>query len=157
MLENNFLSPLEFRLNIDITPNVNYMVQQVSVPGLTLGSASMPTQLGLRMSNPGNLRYDEELKVTFKVGENLTDYLEVFNWMVTLSHPDNMYTQYKNISSDASVIIMNSAKKPIISVHFTDLYPTYLSNINFDTTLTDLQYVTATASFNFNRFYYDTI
>jgi hypothetical protein len=153
-MQNNLLSPLGFNLKIAITPNVNYSVQKVTMPGLQLGAANIPTPF-VRLSNPGNLTYDT-LDVTFKVGENLENYLEIFNWMVALGHPDT-FTQYEKKTSDASVIILNSARHPIFSVHFTDLYPASLSPIDFNTTLTDIQYVDAVVQFNFNRFYYDVL
>lgn len=155
MIQNNMLSPLGFNLKINITPNVNYLVQQVILPGINIGSADVATQLGLRLANPGNITY-QDLTINFKVGEDLSDYLEIYNWMIAIGHPDKL-SQYIDKKSDASLVILNSARNPIISVRFTDMYPTSLSPIHFDATMADVQYVTAEATFRFNRFYYDTI
>lgn len=152
--ESNMLSPLNFGLVMERTPNVNYLVQKVQIPGLNLGTADIATPF-VRIINPGNLAYGD-FQVTFKVGENMTNYMEIFNWMVTLGHPDSL-DQFDNIKSDATLFIMNSAKRPQIKIKFTDCIPTALSAINLDTTLPSVQYVDATVSFRFQRFYYDIL
>jgi hypothetical protein len=154
MAQNNLLSPIGFGLKISKTPNVEYLVQQVSIPGLELGTASTPSPF-VAIPRPGNLSYGE-LRVTFKVGEDLASYLEIFNWMVALGHPDN-FQQYKPDISDGSIIILSSAKRPIVSVDFTDMFPVSLSSLDFDATLTDVQYMTVDATFKFTRFYYNFI
>lgn len=154
MTQNNLLSPLNFGLKINKTPNVDYMVQQVSVPGMELGTATTPSPF-VPIPRPGNLSYGE-LRVTFKVGEDLSSYLEIFNWMNALGHPDN-FDQYKPDVSDGSVIILSSAKRPIVSIDFTDMYPSSLSSLEFDSTITDIQYMTVDATFRFTRLYYNFI
>lgn len=153
-IENNFLSPIGFALKIDRTPNVDYAVQQVSVPGLNIGSIQTPTPFA-RITHPGNISYDE-LRVTFKVGENLGSYFEIFNWMVALGHPDN-FSQYRDIKSDGSLVILNSAKRPNIVAKFTNMYPTTLTSLEFDATMTDVQYATADVTFAFDRIFYEIL
>lgn len=154
MSQNNLLSPLNFGLKINKTPSVDYLVQQVSVPGMELGSAVTPSPF-VQIPRPGNLSYGE-LRVTFKVGEDLSSYLEIFNWMTDLGHPDRL-EQYKPDVSDGSVIILSSAKRPIVSIDFTDMYPSSLSSLEFDSTISDIQYMTVDATFRFTRFYYKFI
>lgn len=153
-IENNLLNPLNFYFKLSKTPNVEYQVQSVTIPGLNLGSVQTPTPFA-RLTTPGNVQYDD-LLVSFKVGENLSSYLEIYNWMTGLGRPDN-FEQYNYVESDASVLILNSAKHPIINVRFTDIFPTSISPLDFDATLTDVQYVTATATFAFDRMYFDSI
>lgn len=151
-IENNLLNPINFYFKLSKTPNVEYLVQGVGIPGVNLGSIQTPTPF-VRVTNPGNMTYDD-LRVTFKVGENLTSYLEIYNWMVELSRPDS-FDQYKYTASDASVLILNSARRPIIDVSFTDVFPTSISPIDFDATLEDIQYVTVDATFSFDRMYFN--
>ncbi len=150
----NLLSPINYAFKLARTPNMNYAVQQVSIPGMNLGSIEIPTP-HIRLPFEGNITYDE-LRVTFKVGEDLANYLEIYNWMLALGHPDG-YSQYENIKSDATVIILASSKRPSIAVNFTDCYPTSISSIDFDSTITDIQYVTVDATFKFARFNYEMI
>lgn len=152
MAQTNFLSPINFVFKLSITPNTEYNVQHVTIPGMTLGVAQTPSPF-VKIINPGNIEYDP-VEVTFKVGENMADYLEIFNWMVSLGHPDSL-EQYRNITSDASLVILDSSKNPSINIRFTDCFPVGLSPIEMNTTLEDVQYVTARAAFKFQRFYYE--
>lgn len=153
-LEQNNLSLLNYKFKLSATPNIEYRVQTLQLPGMDLGEAVMPTPF-VRITNPGNITYGD-LSVTFLVGEEMKDYLEIYSWMVKLGHPDS-YDQYTGERYDASVLILSSAMRPIINVRFTDIYPSSISSIDFDTTLAEVQYATATATFRFNRMYYDAI
>lgn len=152
-LEQNNLSPLNYRLKLARTPQLEYRIQSIYIPGMTLGSADIPTPLGIRLPSTGELKYGD-LQVSFIVGENMADYLEVFNWMTELGHPDDR-EQYdeKNAYSDGSVLILNSSMLPCINIHFTRMFPVSLTNLELRSTLTDVQYATATAEFRFLRFY----
>lgn len=154
MLDNNLLSPLGFAFRMKRAPNVEFQVQQVSVPGMNLGAIQSPTPF-VRITDPGNITYDD-LQITFLVGENLDSYLEIFNWIEMLGRPDS-FKQYQYDKTDASLIILNSAKRAVFDIQFTDIFPVSLSGLDFDSTITDVQYVSATATFSFDRFYYNTL
>lgn len=154
MVDLNNLSPLGFQFKLNRTPNTEYHVQGVSFPGMSLGVTTIGTGF-VRIPEPGNISY-ETFSVTFKVTEDLASYTEIFNWMVQLGHPDNL-DQYKDVKSDTSLIILNNKKRPIINVKFTDCFPVYLSPIQFDTTQTSVEYVTATVSFTFLRMYFEDL
>lgn len=146
----NNLSLLNFKFKLDITPELEFRVQKVSLPGMTLGTVDLPTPF-VKMPISGNIKYDE-FAVTFMVGEGMKDYLEIYDWMVKLGYPDRL-GQYQNILSDCSVIILNSSSKANINVRFTDAFPVGISGIDMDSTLQEVQYATATARFRFLRWY----
>lgn len=154
MFDQNNLSQLNFKLKLPTLNQLEMRAQSVVIPGLNLGQAEIPTPF-VRIHEPGNLDYND-LTVSFMVGENLKDYLEIFNWMVQLGYPDSL-DQYKPKVIDGSVLILNSAMNPIMNVRFTDLFPISLSDLSFDSTLSEIQYATATVSFRFNRFYFDAM
>lgn len=145
----NNLSLLNFRLTFSKIPHVIYRVQTLSLPGVTLGTATVPTPM-IQIRRPGNITYDE-VSLTFLVGENMQDYLEIQNWMKELGQADFVGSAEK-ILSDASVLIMNSAFRPNLEARFTEVFPTSLSSIDFDSTLQDVQYATATVSLAFTRY-----
>ena len=151
----NYLSPLGFRFGLNIMPNVEFHVQGVEIPGVNLGIADVASPF-VRIPLSGNMTYDA-FSVTFKITENFESYNEVFNWMVSLGHPDNLNPQYEKITSDASIAILNSSKRPNVNIRFTDCLPISISPITMDTTLTDVEYVTATAQFRFLRMYVEKI
>jgi hypothetical protein len=152
--DQNNLSQLNFRFKLSITPELEYRAQNVIIPGINLGAISSPTPF-VPYFNAGNITYDE-LSIKFIVGEKMADYLEIFNWMTNLGHPDN-FEQYKNTKADCSVYILSNNLQPQIHVRFTDVFPTSLSPIEFDSTLPEIQYATSTVNFRFNRYYFDVL
>lgn len=154
MFDQNNLSQLNFKLKLPTLNQLEMRAQSVVIPGLNLGQAQVPTPF-VQIYEPGNIEYSE-LQISFMVGENLKDYLEIYNWMVQLGYPDGL-GQYRSKAIDGSVLILNNSMKPIVNVRFTDLFPISLSDLSFDSTLSEIQYATATVSFRFTRFYFDTM
>lgn len=154
MPDQNNLSQLNFRFKLSITPELEYRAQTVTIPGINLGAISSPTPF-VPIYAAGNITYDE-LAIKFMVGEKMADYLEIYNWIEKLGHPDTLQ-QYENVKSDCSVFILNNSLQPQIHVRFTDVFPISLSPIEFDSTLPEIQYATSTVGFRFNRYYFDII
>jgi hypothetical protein len=153
----NFLSPLGFKFVLARAPNLNFRVQDVRLPGVQLGEATVPTPF-VAMPKPGKLTYSP-LTVTFRVSEDLDDYLEIYNWMINLGATEN-FEQYKSLTatapgnpttvySDMTLIIMNSAMRSNIQVTFKDAFPINLGDLEFNTTDTDVNYIQTTADFRF--------
>jgi hypothetical protein len=155
-MEQNNLSVLSYRVKLSGAKNVELRCQSVQIPGMTLGTPDVATPF-LVMQEPGTITYGGPLSLSFLVGENLTDYLEIFNWMNGLGQPDGFDQTYERKFTDASVLILNSTYKPIINVRFVNIFPISITPIDFTSTTTDIQYITAQVSFNFDRYYYDTI
>ena len=152
--DQNNLSQLNFKFKLDRTPEIEYRAQSVQLPGLNLGAASVPTPF-VPIPLPGNLTYDD-LTMNFLVGEDMRDYLSIFNWMVALGHPDAL-EQYKDWRSDCTVFLLDSNLNANIRIRFTDAYPISLSGIEFDTTLSETQYATASVTFRYTRWYIENI
>lgn len=163
----NFLSPLGFKFVLARAPNLNYNVQTVVLPDLTLGTVERPTPF-VPIPLEGNLQFGD-LSVTFKVDEDLANYKELQEWMVGLGGPES-FDQYKALSdaskaypmgsgglySDISVTILSSASRPNVSFRFLGCLPTALSGLQFTSTDTSVAYVDATASFRFIRYVIET-
>lgn len=153
-MQQNNLSQLNFRLKLNSIPEVEFKAQSVIIPGLNLGTVDIPTPFVV-IPEPGNISYDQ-LTVNFMVGEDMKDYMEIFDWMVGLGYPDGLGT-YTRKFIDGSVLILNSNQKVLKNVRFTDMYPVSLTDLTFDSTLTEIQYATATVNFRFSRFYFDPV
>lgn len=148
----NFLSPLGFQFFCDAIPDTNFMVQRAVIPGVTQGQVTTPNPY-VRLVHTGNLHYSGDFQIDFKISEDLSSYLAIYNWIVSNTRPDEP-GQYKNTKGTCTVMVLSSSKKLISKVEFIDCLPMSLTPIDFDSTLTDLQYITATATFSFNRMYF---
>lgn len=150
----NFLSAMNFTFELSKTPGVSFYGQQASLPGINIGEVPVGTPF-TRFTEFGQMEYDN-LAITFKIDEMMQNYLEVYNWMVELSTPDR-FEQADHTKYDGTLIIFNNSKKPQISITYHDIFPVSLSPIMFDTTLTEVQYLDATASFSFDRMFFSVL
>lgn len=159
----NFLSPLNFKFQIKKAPHVNFFIQQVNIPSILLQSPEKGNPF-VNIPFPGEHLKFGELKIVFKVDEDLKNYLEIHNWIRALGKPEN-FEQYKTIQdqpiasgegirSDISLMVLSSSKMANYEVVFVDAFPVTLSDLNFTTVDSDVNYITATASF---RYVYYTI
>lgn len=155
MQQPTYLNPTGFIFTLANTPNTTFNVQSVSIPGMTLSTPEIPTPFVRIPLSGGQLSYDE-FRVTFKVTEDLSSYLEIFNWMVKLGHPDSL-TQFRDLKSDCSLAILDSTMHPVVKCVFKDAMPVSLGSLEFDATLTDVQYATVDATFKFLRYEYTDV
>jgi len=164
----NFLSPLGYRFSIKKMPTVNFFIQSVALPSVTVGELPLPTAFSTKLQFPGDLVTFGDLVCTFRVDEDMANYLEIFNWIKSITRidgfdaADGQATAWgkeidapmgeEKVFSDATLHILNSAMNPNKEIQFTDCYPTSLTDVPFNTTLSDVDYVECTATFKFRKF-----
>lgn len=159
-----FLSPLGFNFGIQKLPNTNYFVQSINVPSVQAGDATMPTPF-VNIPTIGDRLTYSEFQLSFKVDEDMTNYIELYDWMLQLGFPEsfeqakNIYEKQNNVDfladgpySDATLTILNSAMNPNLSVIFEDSYPIALSDLQFSTTSGSVDYIECQATFRYKLF-----
>lgn len=158
----NFLSPLNFKFTIKKAPHVNFFIQRVNVPQIVL-KPPVATNPFVNIPYPGDHIDYSTLDITFKVDEDLQNYLEIHEWIKALGKPKD-FDEYKAIEekklwtgdgiySDISVMILSSTKMANFEVVYVDAHPVDLSGIVFNTTDPDVNYIEASATFKYT--YYD--
>jgi hypothetical protein len=165
LLENptnkNFLSPLGFKFLIKRAPNVNFFIQRVNIPNISLQETYHNNPF-VKIPYAGDHMEYGSLRITFKVDEDLNNYLEIHNWIRGLGFPKN-FEEYKNINdqnvmegkglrSDISLIILNSTMNPNYEIIFIDAFPISLSELTFNTTDPTVNYLEASAEFKYTLF-----
>ena len=162
----NYLSPVGFKFSITKIPRADFFSNAASIPGINLGFAEQPTYLK-NIPVPGDKISYSDFSLRFFVDEDLVNYLEVHNWIRALGFPESLdeFTALKendkynpdidamnplNEYSDASLFIYNSQFNEVARVDFKDVFPVGLSTIDFDATNSDIQYVTAEATFKYS-------
>lgn len=168
----DYLKPNGFRFSLKEIPNVSYTCQAVQLPSLNLGFAEQPTPR-LSLYHAGNKLTYGDFTITFIVSESLQNYLELFNWMFALGDheggdkynaflakraskdptfsidsPKSDIIQY----SDATLFVLNSTNNAKLLVNFKDLFPIALSELSFNTTVTDIQYFVCSATFKYKSY-----
>mgnify|MGYP003339237622 CR=1 FL=1 len=157
----NFLSPLGFKMTIKRSPHLNFFVQSATLPGVSIASADVDTPF-TKIPYPGTRLTFGNFQVTFKIDEEMNNYLEIFNWLKAIGFPDN-FDQYSTIAnkgvmsgegvfSDITLLVLSSAMNPIHEITFRDCFPVDLSALTFDSTSADVEYLTATVTFANRKF-----
>ena len=170
----NYLSPLGFRFQIKRLPNVNYFCQSVTLPTITMNPAEQQsTPFGI-IPRPGDRLTYDPFVLRFRVDEDLVNYLEIENWLVGMGHPEtlqqskdfadsnpsafvtgrggNQSASSANFVSDATLTVLTSHKNPHVNIFFQDAFPITLTELTFDTTQADLEYLEATVTFRYRKF-----
>lgn len=159
----NFLSPIGFQFTLQKKPKIDFFSNSVNIPGINLGVAMQPTPLKA-LPVPGETLTFDDFSLRFVVDEDMENYLEVWNWMCQFGFPRDFY-QYQQLlnedensqgkqnaisgMSDGTLLIYNSNYNPNLKVNFKDLFPVSLSQIQFDSTMSDVAYATAEVVFKY--------
>lgn len=150
----NFATPLSFVFLCDKIPLTAKTTQQVTVPTINLGSANIPNPF-TNISQPGNIAYGP-FSVNFKVLEDYSNYLEIVDWLNELGHPTSL-SQFKDKRIDANILPQTSNKKTALRIKIEDIQPSSLSLPTYDITLTGLEYISATVTFDFTGLKFEKV
>lgn len=156
----NFFSPLNFKFSMKRAPHVNFFLQSVTIPSLSLQPVDTPTPFVTLPFAGEHLDYGE-LSITFRVDEDLQNYMEIHDWV--RSQGKLSYEEYKAIASvpritgaglksDVAVTVLTSNKRANYEFVFKDAFPTGISSLDLDSTTEDVNYVQASASFRYVSF-----
>lgn len=163
----NFLKPNSFKFVFTRLPTVEYYCQSASIPKMTLGAAMQPTPF-VNVKHAGDKMEYEQLDITFMVDENMTNFLELYNWMVGLGFPKS-HDQFANLAvqnsrfattkmlevsqySDASMFILDSNNKPVVEVRFKNCFPQSIEALPFDIRIPTVDYFTGIATIAYEMY-----
>ena len=157
----SLLSPINFAMSIERCPNVNWFIQKINLPGISLTPTEYATPM-LGLPEVGDHMTWGNLILTYKVDEDFNSWFEIFNWLTgiaTFNNSDQYNTMEHQplysghgIKSDISLIVLDSNRNPNFTIQYHDAYPINLSSLNFDTTQADIQYLGATVVFKYDYY-----
>lgn len=156
----NFLSPVGFKFTLSKNPKIPFFCNSARIPEISLGSAIQPTYLK-DLDVPGDKLSYGDFSLRFLVDENMENYMAVHNWLTGLGFPETTQ-QFKDLItnddgvrdlkeqfSDGSLHILNSNFRDVAIVKFRDLFPIYLTSLDFEASDTDISYFTAEVTFKY--------
>ena len=156
----NFLSPVGFKFTLAKDPKVSFFSNSARIPEISLGTAIQSNYLK-DIDIPGDRLTYGDFSLRFLVDENLENYMSIHNWLTGLGFPesaqdyrdlitnDQNITDRKNTFSDGSLHILNSNYRDVAIVKFRDLFPTFLTSLDFESSDTDINYFTAEVTFKY--------
>lgn len=159
----NYLRPLGFKFIIQSLPKVTYFCQSASIPTISMGNAIQSTPF-VDAPVPGDKLVFGDLSIKFMIQEDMSNYLELFNWINALGFPVSreQYASFiraqtskpkgKEEYSDSSLLVLGSENKPIVRINFYDCFPISLSSVDFDISSGNTTYFQANATFKYLRY-----
>jgi len=174
----DYASPVQFRFKIAKLPQVEFFIQTVNLPGISLPEATVQTPLW-DYAVPGDEISFQSLDISFLVDENLNNYKELHDWLSGLgfgkSHqqfadmratgtdrfPGTVASTAASgtatpgpipegsIYSDATLTILNSKNIAKTEVRFQNVFPTSIGSLSYNVQASDVDYLKASASFSY--------
>ena len=155
----NQLNIVSFEVNFSRLPNVEYFCQRVNIPAVILGEAFQPMPF-MNLPVEGDTLSFESMNLSFILDEDMQNYMEIYSWLTALGFPRD-YEQFKTLKpaseaseyasmfSDMDIMLQTNKSNPNYKVTFNDVFPTSLSSVQFDTSVSALEPIVVDATFNF--------
>lgn len=173
----DYASPTQFKLIINQLPKVEFFAVSANIPSITLGETLFPTPYKEIPVMGDTLTYDN-FSMDFIVDEYLENYIELHNWLVGIGFPQSrsQFSNYRSTTSetpvttqgsstdvgdvgastsargmfsDLTLTVLSNKNNPIVEVRFQDAYPSTLAGLDFNNQATDVEYLTANATFSY--------
>ena len=160
----NQLNIVSFEVNFARLPNVQYFCQRVNIPAVILGDTFQPMPF-MNLPVEGDTLSFEAMNLSFIVDEDLQNYTEIYSWLTALGFtrdyeqfktlkPASEASQYLSMFSDVNIILNTNKSNPNYKITFNDVFPTSLSSVQFDTSVSALEPIIVDATFNFKGMFH---
>lgn len=151
----NFLNPIGFLLKLERFNGVDFFCQTANVPDISMSTTEVATPFrNLPIIPSGGVSFGD-LVVRFIVDEDLKNYYSIHQWIRDNGNADQMQrtTEEDDIYTNGQLHIVTSQYNPAFIVEYKDLFPVALSALQFDATITDVEYITAEVTFKHQQFF----
>ncbi len=152
----NFLNPSSFVLTLDSQSysGAEFTIQTMILPDVSVEGAPVNFKQ-INVGRAGDKISFGSFEISYLIDEDLLNYKEIFDWMKSNVETKHSTTTSSDHYRDMTLTVMNSANNVTKQIKFIDAYPTSLSSLPFDITTTDVEYLTAVATFQYS--YYEFV
>ena len=151
----NFLNPIGYLLKLEKFEGVDFFCQSVNIPDVSMPTTEVASPFRNLPIIPGGGVTFGDFSVRFIVDEDLVNYYSIHKWMRDVGNADQMQrtTAKDDMLTLGQLHIVTSQYNPAFVVEFRDLFPVSLSNLQFDATISDVEYITAEVTFKHQQFF----
>jgi hypothetical protein len=154
----SFLSNNKFEFVIDRLPHVQFLIQTINVPTISLGTVTTQTPFA-PLQKPGNILTFEQITVTYIIDEDMKSWFEIYDWLNGLAStedfPKSVFKDspgsHENYTSNGSLIIKTNSNNPNVKLRFYDLFPTDLTGFQLSSTEAH-DFIVSTVTFNYTKY-----
>ena len=168
----NFLGQNAFKFELDRIPIAEFFGEQINLPMLNIVAIDASTPM-LDYPVIGAKNKYQPLRFKFLVDENLLNYSECIEWMYGIYNPENLtnnkiyseksFREYmkqsvdkiSTVYSDGYLHILNSNNNENRLIKFHDMFPTHLSGLQLESTVSDIDYITCEVVFEYSYYTYE--
>ena len=155
----NQLNIISFEIAFSRLPTIEYFCQRVNIPAVILGDTFQPMPF-MNLPVEGDTLSFESMNLSFILDEDMQNYMEIYSWLTALGFPRD-YEQFKTLKpaseaseyasmfSDMDIMLQTNKSNPNYKITFNDVFPTSLSSVQFDTSVSALEPIVVDATFNF--------
>ena len=138
--KNPLITSNGFKMVFQRAPNTAYFCQNFNLPSVTNGETTVarPT---VDAHFPGPKTTYDPLTINMLVTENMDNYIEIFNWIIS-----------GDLVDDVTIQIINSKNNVNKTVKFKNAFPTSMGSISFNVQDADTTYGTVDVTFRYDYF-----
>lgn len=162
----DLLQKNQFTLTFAKLPTVTLYCQKAPIPRVSLSYTKIGTPFAW-IKEPDTKPEFGDWTIQFKLDKNVNAYIELFNWWNGLAFPQS-HDEYvalkgsverdrRELFSDATLTILDNVNHINMRVNFVDVFPTDISEVDFQTTVQDAQFLDVNATFGYQRFTLENI
>jgi hypothetical protein len=143
-----------FKFELLRLPNVSFWCTAANVPSVNIGSVAVQNMF-VSHHVPGSSIEMDDLKLSFIVDEEFSNWNEIYKWMRGLLPFENfreIISNTENYYSDGVVYCLNNAKQPHIRIVYKKLLPVSLDGFDLNAALNDSDPITVNVRFKYESF-----
>jgi hypothetical protein len=150
----NFLNPIGYLLKLEKFEGVDFFCQTANIPDVTMPTTEVASPFRNLPIIPGGGVSFGDFSLRFIVDEDLKNYNSIYSWIRDNGNADQMIRQTSedDIYTHGQLHIVTSQYNPAFIVDFKNIFPVNLSGLQFDATITDVEYITAEVTFKHQEF-----
>lgn len=147
----NFLSPVGFRLKLELFDGVDFFCQTANLPDVSMPFTEVQTRFrGVPIVPGGGITYGD-FNVRFIIDEDMKNYTSIWNWLKRNGNAEEDHDggiEYSN----ALLMITTSNYNENFFIDYERLFPISLTDIQFDASVNDIEFFTASVTFKYTRY-----
>ena len=150
----NYLSPLGFKLELELFDGVDFFCQQANIPEITMPVTQVPTRYRAVPIVPGGGVTFGDFSVQFIIDEDLVNYNSIQKWIRRNGNDgaDSTIVPGEPEYSNGRLLITTSNYQVKKAIVFKGLFPISITSVPFDATVTDQEYFTANVVFKYKNY-----
>ena len=150
----NYLSPLGFKLELELFDGVDFFCQQANIPEITMPVTQVPTRYRSVPIVPGGGVTFGDFSVQFIIDEDLVNYNSIQKWIRRNGNDggDSTIVPGEPEYSNGRLMITTSNYQIKKAIVFKGLFPISITSVPFDATVTDQEYFTANVVFKYHNY-----